>query len=342
MANSNSPLVCYTNISPNRNPQPSKNIKYVAIHCVVGQCLIESLGALFALPSKQASSNYGVDKDGRIGMFVEEKDRSWCTNSTLVDGNGISIEVASDMSEPFAVRNEAYTALLDLLEDICRRNGKKKMLWFGNKEKSLAYQPKSDEVVMMVHRWFNSGKSCPGTYLYNLHPTIAKEITKRLGSVSEHSPEHSPEQSPTPQPTPTTAIKVGDCVKIKQGAVYSNGRPIPSIILAETWIVESVKDNLVLINKSIKNGWAINSWVDEKYLTIVGKNFEPYIVRVEVDALNIRLAPSTLSTVVGTIRDKGAYTIVAEEDGVGATRWGKLKSGAGWISLDYCKFVRKV
>ena len=74
---------------------------------------------------------------------------------------------------------------------------------------------------------------------------------------------------------------------------------------------------------------------------MVGKTFEPYIIRVEVDALNIRLAPSTLATVVGTIRDRGAYTIVAEEDGLGATRWGKLKSGAGWVSLDYCKFVRK-
>ena len=334
MSNSNSPLVCYTKISPNRNPQPSKNIKYVAIHCVVGQCLIESLGALFALPSKQASSNYGVDKDGRIGMFVEEKDISWCTNSSdLVDKYGISIEVASDMSEPFAVRNEAYTALLDLLEDICRRNGKKKMLWFGDKEKSIAYQPKADEVVMMVHRWFNSGKSCPGTYLYNLHPTIAKEINKRLGSV--------PEPTPTPTPTPV-GIKKGDAVKIKQGATYTNGKAIPNLILAETWIVEDVKGNIVRINKSIKNGWAINSTVDQKYLTVVGKTFEPYIIRVEVDALNIRLAPSTLATVVGTIRDRGAYTIVADEDGLGATRWGKLKSGAGWVSLDYCKFVRKV
>lgn len=334
MSNSNSPLVCYTKISPNKNPQPSKSIKYVAVHCVVGQCLIESLGALFALPSKQASSNYGVDKDGRIGMFVEEKDRSWCT-STSLDANAITIEVASDMSPPFAVRNEAYVALLDLLEDICRRNGKKKMLWFGDKQKTLAYEPKADEIVMIVHMWF-ANKACPGEYLLSRHSAIAKEITKRLGYVPEPTP------TPTPQPQPSSAIKVGDCVKIKQGAVYSNGRPIPSIILAETWIVESVKDNLVLINKSVKNGWAINSWVDEKYLTIVGKNFEPYIVRVEVDALNIRLAPSTLATVVGTIKDNGAYTIVAEEDGVGATRWGKLKSGAGWISLDYCKFVRKV
>lgn len=332
MNNSNSPLVVYTKISPNQNPQPSKNIKYVAIHCVVGQCLIESLGALFALPSKAASSNYGVDKDGRIGMFVQEKDRSWCT-STDLDQNAITIEVASDMQEPFAVRNEAYVSLLNLLEDICRRNGKKKMLWFGDKAKTLAYEPKADEIVMIVHRWFNPGKSCPGTYLYNLHPTIAKEITKRLGSDTD------PQPTPTPKPT---GIKVGDCVKIKQGATYTNGRPIPSVIIAETWIVEAVNGSKILINKSVKNGWAINSWIEDKYLTIVGKTFEPYIVRVEVDALNIRLAPTTLATVVGTIKDRGAYTIVAEEDGLGASRWGKLKSGAGWISLDYCKFVRKV
>ena len=137
-------------------------------------------------------------------------------------------------------------------------------------------------------------------------------------------------------------IKVGDCVKIKSGATYTNGRLIPNLILAETWIVEKVSDGKVLINKSVANGWSINSWVEQKYVTVIGKAFEPYIIRVEVDALNIRLAPSTLATVVGCIRDRGAYTIVAEEDGLGATRWGKLKSGAGWVSLDYCKFVRKV
>lgn len=337
MTNSNSSLICYTKISPNRNIQASKNIKYVAIHCVVGQCAIESLGSLFALPSVAASSNYGVDKDGRVGMFVEEKDRSWCTSSSLIDGNGISIEVSSDASgEPYAVRNAAFESLLNLLEDICKRNGKKKLLFLGTKEKSMAYEPKDDEAVMVWHCWFQSGKSCPGQFLKDRHPAIAEEINRRLN-------DGKPSQAPTPSPSADKILK-GDHVKIIDGATYTNGKVISKIIRAETWIVSEVKGDLVRIDKAVRGGWSINSWLDKKYLKVVDREnstFEPYIIRVEVDALNIRLAPSTLSTVVGSIKDRGAYTIVAEADGIGATRWGKLKSGAGWISLDFCKFVRK-
>lgn len=58
-----------------------------------------------------------------------------------------------------------------------------------------------------------------------------------------------------------------------------------------------------------------------------------------VDVLNIRKGPGTNYGTNGAIRDKGTYTIVAESDGPGASKWGKLKSGAGWISLDYAKKV---
>lgn len=65
----------------------------------------------------------------------------------------------------------------------------------------------------------------------------------------------------------------------------------------------------------------------------------PYRVKVTASVLNIRKQPTTASTVTGSIKDKGVYTIVEEATGAGATKWGKLKSGAGWISLDYTKKV---
>lgn len=65
----------------------------------------------------------------------------------------------------------------------------------------------------------------------------------------------------------------------------------------------------------------------------------PYLVKITASALNIRKQPTTSSVVTGTIRDKGVYTIVEEANGTGASRWGKLKSGAGWISLDYTKRI---
>ena len=181
---SNSSLVSYTLISPNKNSPRKYPIDRISIHCVVGQCSVETLGSLFSQPTRQASSNYGVGKDGRIGMFVEEKDRSWCTSSAANDHRAITIEVASDATHPYAVKDAVFAALLDLVTDICKRNGKKKLLWFGDKDKTLAYTPAADEMVLTVHRWF-ANKSCPGDYLYNRHAEIAATVTKRLNPKEE-------------------------------------------------------------------------------------------------------------------------------------------------------------
>lgn len=180
MAFTNSPLVSYTKISPNQSGQRKYPITRISIHCVVGQCSVETLGSIFAPASREASSNYGIGYDGKVGMYVEEKDRSWCTSSADNDNRAITIEVASDTTHPYAVRDAAYQTLLNLVTDICKRNGKKKVVWFGDKAKTLAYTPAADEMVLTVHRWF-ANKSCPGDYLYNLHPQIAAEVTKRLG-----------------------------------------------------------------------------------------------------------------------------------------------------------------
>ena len=97
---SNSPLVEYTRISPNRSSPRKNAIDRISIHCVVGQCSIQSLGSIFAPSSRQASSNYGIGYDGRVGMYVEEKDRSWCTSSAANDNRAVTIEVASDTTGP--------------------------------------------------------------------------------------------------------------------------------------------------------------------------------------------------------------------------------------------------
>lgn len=172
---SNSKLVSYTKISPNKTSPRNHKIDTITIHCVVGQCSVETLGDIFAQASRKASSNYGIGADGRIGMYVEEKDRSWCSSSSSNDNRAITIEVASDTTHPYKVNDKAYAALLDLLTDICQRNGIKELLWKG--DKSLIGQV--DKQNMTVHRWF-ANKSCPGDYLYNRHGEIAAEVNKRL------------------------------------------------------------------------------------------------------------------------------------------------------------------
>ena len=176
MAYTNSPLVNYTRISPNKTVGRNHAIDTITIHCVVGQCYIESLGNIFASPSKQASSNYGIGKDGRIGMYVEEKDRSWCSSSAANDNRAITIEVASDTFAPYKVTDAAYNALLDLVTDICKRNGIKKLVWSENKNDRVNHL---NGCNMTVHRDY-ANKSCPGDYLYNRHAQIAAEVNKRL------------------------------------------------------------------------------------------------------------------------------------------------------------------
>lgn len=175
---SNSSLVSYTKISPNRTAGRTQKIDTITIHCVVGQCSVETLGSIFATTARKASSNYGIGPDGRIGMYVEEKDRSWCTSSSANDSRAITIEVASDTTHPYKVNDKAYKALIELLADICKRNGIKKLLWEG--KKSLI--GKVDKQNMTVHRWF-ANKSCPGDYLYNLHGQIAKEVNTKLAPI---------------------------------------------------------------------------------------------------------------------------------------------------------------
>ncbi len=181
MAYTNSSMVAYIKLSPNHSGQRTHGIDRITPHCVVGQCTAEGLGDWFAKSSTKASSNYGIDSDGRVGLYVEEKNRSWCTSSNANDQRAVTIECASDTTEPYAFRDVVYQTLINLCVDVCRRNGKSKLLWLGDKEKTLAYEPKPDEMVLTVHRWF-ANKSCPGNWLYARMGDLAGKVTAALGS----------------------------------------------------------------------------------------------------------------------------------------------------------------
>ena len=172
-------------ISPNRNSPRNHKIDRLTIHCFVGQVTAAQGLEVFAKASKKASCNYVVGCDGSVGLCVPEGDRSWCSSSAANDNRAITIEVASNTTHPYAVTDKAMDALLDLIEDICRRNGKRRLLWFGNKDASLKYEPADDEIVMTVHRWF-AAKACPGQYLLDRHPEIAAEINRRINGSPEY------------------------------------------------------------------------------------------------------------------------------------------------------------
>lgn len=183
MGYTNSSLVSYTKLSPNHSGQRTHSIDRITPHCVVGQLSCESICGCFTSPSRQASCNYGIGKDGRMSLCVEEKNRSWCSSSNANDQRAITIECASDISEPYAMNDKVYASLISLCTDICKRNGKKKLLWLGDKDKTLNYTPKSDEMVITVHRWF-ANKSCPGNWLYARLGDVAAQVTAKLGGTA--------------------------------------------------------------------------------------------------------------------------------------------------------------
>lgn len=181
---SNSPLVDYVKISPNRNSPRTHKIDTITIHCVCGQGSVEGIGDVFASRDREASSNYGIGYDGRIGMYVEEKDRSWCSSNRSNDHRAITIEVASDTKYPYAVNSKAYASLIALLVDICKRNGIDELKWSG--DKSLIGQV--DKQNMTVHRWFDDTE-CPGEYLYSRMGQIASEVNAKLRNKEEGADE---------------------------------------------------------------------------------------------------------------------------------------------------------
>ena len=225
---SNSPLVDYTRISPNKNSPRNHKIDTITIHCVVGQCTVETLGNIFAPTSRQASSNYGVGTDGKIGMYVEEKDRSWCSSNAANDNRAVTIEVASDTTHPYAVNDRAFAALLDLVTDICKRNGIKKLVWSTKKADRVNHK---NGCNMTVHRDY-ANKSCPGDYLYNRHGEIAAEVNRRLG-VTDTAPDAGAAQGVT-----VYTVKKGDTlsqIAAKYGTTYQkiaayNGIKNPNVI----------------------------------------------------------------------------------------------------------------
>ena len=179
MSYTNSSLVSYTKLSPNNSGTRTHEIDRITPHCVVGQCSIETLGALFAQSSRKASSQYGIGADGRIGLYVSEANRSWCSSSNANDQRAVTIECASDTADPFAFRDVVYNSLIALCVDICQRNGKTKLLWLGSKEAALAYTPKSNEMVLTAHRWF-ANKSCPGDWMYARMGDLATKVTAQI------------------------------------------------------------------------------------------------------------------------------------------------------------------
>ena len=174
MTYSNSPLVDYKKISPNSSNPRNKPITKITIHHVAGNLTVEQVGNIFATKERKASSNYGVDNHGRVGMYVEEKNRAWTSSSSENDNQAVTIEVANITGAPdWKVSDIALNKTIDLCVDICKRNNIKRLNFTGDKTGNLT-----------MHKWF-AATACPGPYLESKFPYIANEVNKRLNAGAE-------------------------------------------------------------------------------------------------------------------------------------------------------------
>lgn len=161
----NSSLVTYTRISPNKTVPRKHQIDKITIHHTAGTYGLYTLGSIFANPDRNASSNYGIDRNGKVGMFVEEKDRAWTSSSWENDHRAITIEVSnSEIGGEWPVSDASYYALIELCADICKRNGIEKLNYTGDSTGNLT-----------EHRMFHA-TLCPGYYLHDRMPQIAAEV----------------------------------------------------------------------------------------------------------------------------------------------------------------------
>lgn len=183
---SNSKLVNYTKISPNSSARTAK-IDKITIHHMAGNLSVEACANCFATTSRQASSNYGVGTDGRIGLYVDESRRAWTSSNRDNDNRAVTIEVANDVNGGnWHVSDKALAATIDLCVDICQRNGIKKLNFTGDKTGNLT-----------MHKWF-ANTLCPGPYLESKFPYIADEVNKRLGVTVESNKDETKVETTTP------------------------------------------------------------------------------------------------------------------------------------------------
>lgn len=403
----NSPLVNFTKISPHKTSPRNHKIDTVSIHCYVGQASVESMGSWFSQANAKSSCNYGIGSDGRIGMFVEEYDRSWCTSSKANDNRAITIECASDRTDPYAVNDKVYASLIKLLVDICKRNNIKELKWEG--DKSLIGQVSKQN--MTVHRWF-ANKACPGDYLYERHGKIAKEVNALLnGEETKEEIKVSVEDKKVGN---TTVKEIAKVVYNEAGIIKSENALLGAAqCIYDMWkskdfgntLLDVMKDNFSAYGKDDVTDEAIQAVEDvffngkrrftdatilqfrslTKYsdgngnmdktkcanlLTkydYLGKDvrnnewghlyfgkktkkdetekpaaatFKPYKVKVEISNLRIRTGAGTNYTPTGEYTGVGVFTITEVKEGKGSeSGWGKLLSGAGWISLDFAKKI---
>lgn len=172
---SNSSLVTYRHIVTNKTIGRGGNkIAKIFVHHMAGNLTVKQCGSVF--DNRQASAHYGVNGFA-IGQYVDEKDTAWHCGNFKWNQRSIGIELANDggSGSNWHVSDKTISTAINLIADICKRNGIKKLTYTGDMTGNLC-----------MHRWVCS-TSCPGPYLSKQFKKIADGVNKKL-KAKEYTP----------------------------------------------------------------------------------------------------------------------------------------------------------
>lgn len=295
---SNSALVSYTQISPNRNSPRNQPIRKITIHHMAGSLTLEQFGTLVANPGRQMSANYAIDQKGGIGLYCPESDRSWCSSSPWNDHQAVTIEVANDGGAPdWHVSDASIAALIDLCVDICQRNGMAQLEYTGDQNGSLT-----------LHRMF-AATQCPGPYLLSKIPYIAQQVTARL-------------QAQEADPQQFVDVMVEKC---QQRCIAAG--ILPSLCIAQACVESAYGTSELAVNANnlfgikASGGWTgktytkqTREWDGSKYITVsaVFRAYDTMVACVE-DYLSKLTTMERYANLVGCTDIREACRLIRED-----------------------------
>ena len=325
----NSSLATYVRISPFKNVNRYDEttgvyhtIKKITWHHMAGVATCEQFGNIVTRPDRNMSATYCVDKNARVGRFLDESDRPWTSSSRANDFQAVTIEISnSKTGGDWPISDKVLEKSIELTVDICKRNGIKELVYTGDSRGNFTF-----------HKMF-AATACPGPYIERRANEIVSRINAKLKGVEESV-------HPTPTPSTTTPkIEKGSLVSIASNAVYYTGGSIPSWVKQEKWYIASISGDRAVLGLNERKDRNIQSPINTKYLTLVSGVFKEYTVSIAASE-KLYKDPTNTSTNVSTVGKSGVYTIIGELS-INGVKYGKLKSGAGYVNLDSVNGTKK-
>ena len=246
--------------------------------------------------------------DGGVGTVqtLPWNHRGWHAGTGTSGGSAnnthIAFEICEDDLTDEGYFRKVYQEAVELAAMLC---------------KTYNLNPLADGVVICHSEGYQRGVASNHADVMHWFPKFGKSMDTFRADVSKAMTPAQVKPQPPVSGKTYTVVKGDTLSEIAQ----KYGTTVDTLVQ-----LNGIKDpNLIVVGQVLK-------------LPGSTTGFTPYTVKVTVTELRIRSGPGTDTEAKGFIKP-GVYTIVAESNGLGAKKWGKLKSGAGWISLDYAEKV---